>query len=184
MKFIKNEIESVDLSLFFSEIAETQPYVYEEHNHYKLLSYLTMQYNNILMLDVGTRQGHSALSLAQNPNNKIITYDIDNHWEDHGYPNIEFKLLDINKETAENLLKADIIFLDIDPHEGQQETVFYDTLCRINYKGIVICDDIHLTNGMDNFWNRITTEKYDLTEFGHWSGTGLINFSDEKIEIE
>lgn len=27
-------------------------------------------------------------------------------------------------------------------------------------------------------------EKFDLTDVGHWYGTGIVNFSNEKIEIK
>ena len=40
-------------------------------------------------------------------------------------------------------------------------------------------DDIYLNEGMINFWNHVQTEfkTYDLTSIGHFSGTGLIDYS-------
>jgi hypothetical protein len=29
---------------------------------------------------------------------------------------------------------------------------------------------------MKNFWDRIEEKKYDITNIGHWSGTGLVIF--------
>ena len=37
-------------------------------------------------------------------------------------------------------------------------------------------DDIHLSRKMDNFWDGLKNEKYDLTEIGHHSGTGIAIF--------
>jgi hypothetical protein len=37
-------------------------------------------------------------------------------------------------------------------------------------------DDIHLNEAMINYWNSFTEEKYDLTNIGHWSGTGMVIF--------
>jgi hypothetical protein len=37
-------------------------------------------------------------------------------------------------------------------------------------------DDINLNNPMKEFWNVITEDKYDISEYGHWSGTGLVIF--------
>jgi hypothetical protein len=184
MKIIRNDVRNVSLS-FFSSFYQKWPYLYDERdkNHYKLLAYLSMLYNNEIFIDAGTRQGHSCMALAQNPTNKVITYDINNTFEDPGYSNVEFKLLDINQETDQNLNLAKIIMLDIDPHQGTHETIFFNKLKNIGYCGILICDDIHLNSGMNDFWNHIDIEKIDLTDIAHWSGTGLVNFSKEIIEV-
>lgn len=123
--------------------------------------------------------------MSQNKKNKVITYDIvlKNNTLFENYSNIEIKTLDINKENAEIINSSNFILLDIDPHDGVQELNFYKNLINIDYKGIVMLDDIHLNDGMQKFWNNIYHEKYDLTDIGHWSGTGLINFSKEKIII-
>jgi hypothetical protein len=38
-------------------------------------------------------------------------------------------------------------------------------------------DDIRFVNMVDN-WNAIASPKLDLTSFGHWSGTGLVDLSE------
>ena len=121
------------------------------------------------------------MALLQNPSNKIITYDIfdKNLYFFSEYKNLEFKKLDINEETPDNLKSANIIVLDIDPHDGIQEKKFIDYLIDINYKGYVICDDIFLNKGMSEWWESINIEKYDITEVGHFSGTGVINFNQD-----
>ena len=84
--------------------------------------------------------------------------------------------MDINNETEEVLKSAKIILLDIDPHDGIQEKKFTDYLKKINYQGYVLCDDIFLNEGMKNWWESLDVEKYDVTEIGHMTGTGIINF--------
>jgi predicted O-methyltransferase YrrM len=184
MKLIKEEILKQDVSFFNNEL-KTFPYLNGNGEHYKLLKYISFLYNNKIILDLGTACGHSALALAQNKNNKIITYDLNkrSHLLDN-IENIKRVLLDCNLMSDDVIEFSKIILLDIDPHNGIQEIKFYNKLKQTKFNGILICDDINLNQGMKNFWNQITEEKYDISDLGHFSGTGLVNFSDEKIEIE
>jgi predicted O-methyltransferase YrrM len=180
MEINKQEVLSQNVDYFNFDMARF-PYLKNVQEHYRLLTYLSKKYDNITMLDAGTSFGHSCLALAQNPNNKIITYDIqDKNFEFFKtYTNIEFKKLDINKETPEIIKSAKIILLDVDPHDGLQEQVFTDYLTAIDYKGYVICDDIFLNEPMKKWWDGITVEKYDVTSIGHMSGTGIINYNKD-----
>jgi hypothetical protein len=185
MNLSKTNIKNENLDFFDNEIISF-PYLKYEKEHYRLLSYLSKKFNNILLIDAGTSHGHSCQAMAQNRNNKILTYDISHKNFDFfkNYGNIEFKQLDINQESPEILKSAKIILLDIDPHDGIQETKFINYLIQIDYKGYVICDDILLNDGMINWWNSITIEKYDISDVGHISGTGLINFfQDNNFEL-
>src|SRR5258708_4871841 len=60
---------------------------------------------------------------------------------------------------------------------------FYNVLKEWQYQGIVVCDDIwHFENMRNNFWYKIEDiYKYDITEYGHWSGTGIITFNTNII---
>ena len=179
---IINKQEVLEQNLdFFNFDLKAYPYLKHEKEHYRLLTYLSKTNDNILIIDAGTSQGHSCLALAQNLKNKVITYDImdKNFPFFNEYKNIEFKKLDINQETPETIKSAKLIILDIDPHDGRQEKIFTDYLIKINYKGYVLCDDIHLNQGMKDWWNSILIEKHDVTEVGHFSGTGLINFNQD-----
>lgn len=44
--------------------------------HYKLLSYFSMQFNGATIIDIGTHRGSSALALSYNPTNTVYTFDI------------------------------------------------------------------------------------------------------------
>jgi hypothetical protein len=151
--------------------------------HYKLLAYLAEQVQGRDIFDIGTHRGASALALSSNPANHIYSFDIQ-----HLYPlpkasNVTWSL--DNLMTAEGrapweekLLGSAFIFLDIDPHDGVLEYEFYTWLKEKDYKGFVICDDIWYFKGMrDAFWYRIpAAEKVDVTDLGHWSGTGIVRF--------
>lgn len=156
--------------------------------HYKLLTYLSNMFDGITILDVGTNWGDSAISLSQNKNNKVISYDIMHIWNfpfAKDYTNLEFKLMDINDEDPEIIKSAKLIFFDI-AHDGVQEQKFTDMLERIGYKGYVLCDDINLpwAPWMKVWWDGLKVEKYDITDIGHTWGTGLLNYyQDGNIQI-
>jgi hypothetical protein len=118
-----------------------------------------------------------------NKKNNVITYDlIDKPNEvlqfEEELPNLTFKKMNVFDESLDIFKKSKVIFLDLDPHDGIQETKFISLLEEIGYKGIVICDDIHWFPRMKQWWNNLKQTKYDVTQFGHGSGTGLIDFSD------
>lgn len=191
------DIMSVDISFFKKDFTfdNTHHLARESGEHYKLLKYISDQFNNILILDVGTNWGESCVSLAQNFSNKVITYDVESRWSSvneakknmpflKNYPNIEFKLLDINKEDIDIIKSAKIIFLDI-AHDGIQEKRFTDTLSEIGYDGYLICDDINAPfyPMMNPWWNSISINKYDVSEVGHTWGTGIVNYTGNPISI-
>jgi hypothetical protein len=185
MKLIKDEIKKTELN-FFDNLMNDFSYLKNENEHYRLLAHISYLYDNELIIDAGTCQGHSCFALSQNENNLVYTYDIESKdikYITDNYKNVIKKILDINLETDQILESAKIILLDIDPHSGTIEKIFYDKLLKTNFNGFLICDDINLNDGMRNFWNSIDKEKYDISEIGHWSGTGVVNFSNEKIEI-
>jgi predicted O-methyltransferase YrrM len=179
MKIKKDDVLKQDLSFFDTMIGD-YPYLRYEKEHYKLLTYIGNSYNGITILDAGTCNGLSCMALAENPNNHVITYDIiDKDLPVFSKENVTFKKLDINKEDAELVMSSSIIMLDIDPHDGIQETVFIKYLKEIKYKGYVICDDISLSTEMKSWWASVDVEKYDVSEVGHFSGTGIINFNED-----
>ncbi len=142
--------------------------------HYRLLMYISTLYNNEIIFDIGTNKSMSALALSYNKSNKVKTFDLVKVLDTNPVvDNIEYILGDSTKDS--DLIKSNLIFLDVD-HDGIYEDIFYDHLKNINWKGILILDDIKLNEEMDNFWNRIEEEKYDITNIGHWSGTGMVIF--------
>ncbi|WP_164546837.1 MULTISPECIES: hypothetical protein [unclassified Variovorax] len=43
---------------------------------------------------------------------------------------------------------------------------------------MIVFDDIRVMHMVDT-WRRIARPKMDLSSFGHWSGTGLIDWNGE-----
>lgn len=147
--------------------------------HYRILTYISSLLNNSTIFDIGTNYCLSALSLANNKNNNVISYDIVDKI-DYNYKkenleniNIEFKIGDSTTDGRIN--QSNLIFFDAE-HDGIFENIFYQYLKKINWKGLLILDDIHLNDPMRSFWNIISEEKHDITRIGHWSGTGVVIF--------
>jgi hypothetical protein len=142
--------------------------------HYRLLAHITTLFSNCVFFDVGTNACRSAISLSYNTSNKIKSYDVVQILEKNPQiSNVEFLLGDAVNDS--DFLNSSLIFLDVN-HDGTYENYFYKKLIDINWKGILMLDDIHLNEPMREFWNSIGKEKYDLTSVGHWSGTGIVIF--------
>lgn len=150
--------------------------------HYRLLMYISSLFNDVILYDIGTNRGMSAVALSNNKSNKIKTFDIVQlNITNPEIENIEYILGD---STKTDISQTNFIFLDVD-HDGLYEDVIYKHLKDIKWEGILVLDDIHLNDAMKNFWEGITEEKHDITSIGHWSGTGLVIFkTDKKVKTE
>lgn len=165
-----------------TDLSNIRNYVTEQHfqwltaknDHYTLLAFLSSKINNSVIYDIGTYRGMSAIALSVNKTNKIVSYDIANFLEIAVPPNIEFKIGNCYDDP--DMANSPLILLDVDPHDGIFEPQFVSWLKENNFKGWLLLDDIHLNPAMEKFWNDIDLEKYDLTDVGHYSGTGLVVF--------
>lgn len=178
LKVTADELNQINLSKYLKStddqgFPKSWFYMDAGLEHYRLLAYVSKLYNGVTLLDIGSYQGSSAIALSFNKKNKVISYDIDQQ------PEIaEINILNI-KFIKGNVLKDEITapFILLDTyHDGTFEQDFVNHLLKINYKGLVMFDDIHLNEEMSNFWNGLKNEKYDLTEIGHHSGTGIAIF--------
>lgn len=158
------------------------------NEHYRVLSYLSTLVTGTI-IDIGSNHGYSALALSHNEKNQIFSFDIEDKVNEDikRLESINFVIANIcdgdnedRKMWLNTILNSALIFLDIDPHEGAREYEFYQFLKKNKYQGIVVVDDIWMFKGMrDNFWSKIPTyEKFDISEFGHFSGTGVITFNN------
>jgi hypothetical protein len=142
--------------------------------HYRLLMYVSSLYTDKILFDIGTNKCMSALALSYNQFNKIKTFDIVQLLpENPKRQNIEYIHGDSTQDNDINM--TPFIFLDVD-HDGIYENILYGFLESIKWKGLLMLDDIHLNSEMKQFWNSIEYKKYDITNIGHWSGTGLVHF--------
>lgn len=195
MKINLSEVKNENLSY----VEEFFPEKYKNHKinemntgiengeHYKLLSYFSNLFEGEIILDLGTRDGLSALVLSKNQKNKVVTYDLlpkpsEMISFEHLIPNCEFKQMNVFDENEEIIKSSKLMFLDLDPHDGIQEKKFIEWLEKINYDGLIICDDIEWFPAMSRWWNELKQSKYNVTKYGHGSGTGIIDFS-KKLEI-
>ena len=153
-------------------------------NEYRLYSYLSTFFNGITILDIGTYDGRSAISLSHNPTNKVISYDIVNHINNDNHiiyskPNIKFNIKNVFDDLNEELIKnVKIVMIDIDHYETI-ETSLIKRLKELCFSGIIILDDIDhpdpkMNICMNRLWNSIQDIKYDFTKYGHLSGTGIV----------
>ena len=166
------------------------------YQHYRLLAYLSTLCNNTTILDVGTQFGDSAFALSYNTTNVVHSLDIENMEKGAGTlrrDNIRFHYDNLFGSTPEAdaarerwtplILSSPLIFLDVDPHNGTMEWEFFQFLCRIGYRGVMVCDDIlHFEAMRIEFWDRIQeVAKYNFTSVGHWSGCGILDFTDRSL---
>lgn len=153
------------------------------NQHYRLLAYIsTLLPDNSTIFEIGTRWGVSAVALSRNKRVNVITCDIEKQFDFTLPSNVEFILGD-GFDILENYTHANVIFMDVDPHDGIQEKKMIDKLIKIGFKGVLVLDDIHLNKDMNDLWNSIPLDKYDLTQFGHYSGTGIIFFGDTEFSV-
>lgn len=184
LKVTNEELNSVDTSFIISHYDKLRnmelqhdPYYFHIESgkeHYRLLVYISTLVCNEILFDIGTNKCMSALALSYNKSNKVKSYDLIRLLpENPEIENIDYILGDSTKDT--DLSKCPIIFLDVD-HDGLYEDVLYRHLKSIEWKGLLLLDDIHLNDAMKKFWDNISEDKYDITKLGHWSGTGIVNF--------
>jgi predicted O-methyltransferase YrrM len=183
---------SIDLSDVSSRIKNGSNYIdIYPGEHYKLLASIVKNKKPGIIVELGTHLGYSALCMKKflPDNGRIHTFDIIpwNQFEETILTENDFdeKMIqhtdDLTKQ--EDVLKhkallgnADIIFLDA-LKDGKQEYLFLDNFSRLQFKKgcLFIFDDIRLWNMLD-IWYNIDKPKLDMTSFGHWSGTGLVEW--------
>lgn len=159
--------------------------------HYRLLKAIANILEPDTIVEVGTFSGMGTIALSQGfPNAKLITYDIVS-WDKYATHltigdferNIVQVLCDLSDSSYFNsnleiLNRAKLIFVDA-PKDGQFEKKFLTQLRDLApMKGkILILDDIKFINMID-LWRSIKSPKIDVTSFGHWSGTGIVDISE------
>ena len=160
-----------------------------------LLASLIAVLQPITVVEIGTYHGLSALALKKflPPSGQVITFDIVawNQFKDTCLRSDDFtdgrliqELCDLKDpdifHAHRNLFaKADLIFLDA-PKDGIFERCFLDQLAILKNvtRKLLIFDDIKTWN-MLAIWREITFPKLDVTSFGHWTGTGLVDWKGQ-----
>ncbi len=161
--------------------------------HYKLLAGIIQVLKPKIVIEIGTAKGLSSLSMKKflAEDAKIVTYDIIS-WKDYPTGNYlkeeDFKdgrLIQYTDDLSSDegfrkhmdlLANADLIFADA-AKDGTQEQLFIDNFKKVKFakSPIIVFDDIRLWN-MLKIWRDLDMPKLDITSFGHWSGTGLVDW--------
>lgn len=195
MRIVKSEVRNVDLSHLNHLVLQDEG-TEERHRitapageeSCRLLAYLSSKMDGIKIAELGVRHGTTAICLANNLKNEVHAYDVhEPYLEDNRrriqLPNLTF----INEDLLEpknihKTLNYSLIHLDVDPHDGDKERIWYDYWVANDYKGLVVADDVsEHWPGLLRWWETIKTPKYDLRDIGHKTGCGLLAFG---IEVE
>ena len=166
--------------------------------HYRLLSAICSLTRPKTVVEIGTASGLSALALlsALPTTSRLVSFDIlpwdykgPQAWggdtllrnDDFSDGRLSHVVGDLSNPASfalhkDLLERTDLFFVD-GPKDGIFERVFLDRLRTIQFASppIIVFDDIKLWN-MLKIWNDVTRPKLDVTSFGHWSGTGLIDW--------
>jgi hypothetical protein len=160
--------------------------------HYRLLAALVDVLQPALVVEIGTATGASALAMKEflPAGGRIVTYDVV-PWAQ--YPGVDLVASDLDHRLEQRLVdlsdpaqaplerdlleQADFIFVDA-AKDGVMELHFCELFDRLSFRSppIVLFDDIRMMN-MIGIWRSIRHPKLDLTSFGHWSGTGLVEWA-------
>lgn len=161
--------------------------------HYKLLAGLMQVLAPKVVVEIGTGAGWSALAMLPHlaDDATLATFDVID-WrenpetaltaEDFADPRLTQHLDDLSRAEAvakhrELLESADFIFVDA-AKDGEMERRFLEhfEILRFRQPVVMMFDDIRLWAMLD-IWREIRRPKLDLTSFGHWSGTGLVDWN-------
>jgi predicted O-methyltransferase YrrM len=156
--------------------------------HYRILAGLAEAWDAKRLVEIGTYQGMSALALLESRAiEQLVTYDLV-AWDKLGGTllrrsdfgdRLQQRLGDLSDPNvfaaATDVLKhADMLFIDASK-DGVFEPAFLAELFKLEpaQPQLIVLDDIRVLT-MVRVWNDIALDKFDLTSFGHWSGTGII----------
>lgn len=165
MSNILSMIPAADTNLKYIDMEAGQ-------EHYRLLVWLGSNVKGHI-LELGTFRGHSALCLGHK-GNEVHSSDIENHLSIIQKPdNVHFNINELGYLMAGD--RTNLIFIDT-LHDGVYESQVLDYLRKIEWKGILVMDDIVLFPELAELWKQIPERKEDWTDIGHHSGTGVIWF--------
>ena len=179
-----------EITGYRTELSDSILYNRFPGEHYRLLNALMLLLKPAITVEIGTFTGMGCFALRQSAQGVIHTFDIaawnsfDSHLTagDFGDGHLVQHLADLADPAQFDAYRAllndaSLIFLD-GPKNGRFEGQLLQhlTLLEPLPGRLLVVDDIRFVNMID-FWTSIASPKLDLTSFGHWSGTGLVDLS-------
>lgn len=178
-------------------------YLGRDNEAFKLLAHLATCFQGARFSTVGPGIGFSALALAHEAGergNVATAFDTTDRVPsaDSGirtprdHPAVRLRVVEdlaSPAAAAEAARGAQLIVLDLEKHEGVQERAFVAALAAAGYKGLLVVDDIRLSPGMQAFWAELGVmlpgaRLLDVSEMGHWSGTGIVAFDPSVLDVQ
>ncbi len=166
--------------------------------HYRLLKAMARVMKCANVVEIGTYTGMGSYSLVDgiaDSDGVVHTFDIidwdkfETHLNHNMFLSGKIKQYNCDLSNKKNFInhigilkQAELIFMD-GPKDGVFEYKFLELLSEIkpdNNKCYLLIDDIRFQN-MIELWNYIGSPKLDITSFGHWSGSGLVDISSGLI---
>jgi hypothetical protein len=180
IQIIKNQVRELYIGHLRDISLNSNDWLSSGQSAYSLYAYLSTFFHRSTILNIGTNNGGSALSLSYNPTNKVISYDLIEHTASSiKKENITWKIQDFMQDETLNWNNIPIIMIDINSHDGSQERIIMNWLREKGWKGILIHTNIGSGSPcIQLMWDEITEEKFDVTEIAHISGTGIVNFGN------
>jgi len=160
--------------------------------HYRLLAALVELLQPKCVIEIGTFRGLSALALKKflPADGQIVTFDLI-AWEtvpdtclraedfaDQRLRQENANLSEFSSFQTQRGLIQETEFMFVDgPKDGEFERKLLQHLETVEFRKplLLVFDDIRFWN-MLAVWHEIRRPKLDLTSFGHWSGTGLVDW--------
>lgn len=164
--------------------------------HYRLVAALVAELGAKRVVEIGTYQGMASLAMfSQLPaDGRMTTFDVI-PWpqikppvlreSDFADGRLKQEIADLQdfatmEKYRDIFQRADFIFVDA-AKDGVMEQRFLDNFRRLGLPQgpVVMFDDIREWK-MLRIWNDITAPKLDITSFGHWTGSGWIDWPAAK----
>lgn len=160
--------------------------------HYRLLAGMVAELKPRRLVEIGTGTGMGVLAMlsAMEPDATLQTFDIipwkelrDSWLREDDFTAgrltqhvADVKAPDFLDQFGDMLAEADFVFVD-GPKDGVTEDILLGYLAQIDFRcsPIFFFDDTRVVN-MARTWHAIRRPKLDLTSFGHWSGSGLVDW--------
>lgn len=160
--------------------------------HYRLLAALTEALQPRCIVEIGTGGGVSSLAFKHHlpPDGQVVTFDLI-PWQQHSASSLtsedfaDGRLIQHTDNLCDPeafqrhqalLSRAELILLDA-AKDGVTEPRLLANLRQVPFlkPPLLILDDIRVWT-MLKVWREIPYPKLDLTSFGSWTGTGLVEF--------